>query len=128
MTGLLALVAGSLGGGLGGAVTREMADLATVVALLTLGAVTRHVPVATAGVAGLSTLAATTTISATISSLVTSESTTVATGLGAVACNVSNLGALVALLGTTTEATSTRSSTSSTLSSRVGAVTADVAG
>jgi len=40
VTGLLALVASSLGGGLGGAVAGEMADFAAVVALLALGAVT----------------------------------------------------------------------------------------
>ena len=40
VTGLLALVASSLTGGLGWAVAGEMANLATVVALLTLGAVT----------------------------------------------------------------------------------------
>jgi hypothetical protein len=39
MAGLLAFVASSLGRGLGGAVAGEMADFATVVALLTLGAV-----------------------------------------------------------------------------------------
>ena len=39
VAGLLALVASSLRGGLGGAVAGEMADLATVVALLALGAV-----------------------------------------------------------------------------------------
>jgi hypothetical protein len=39
VTGLLALVASSLGGGLGGAVTGEMSDFAAVVALLALGAV-----------------------------------------------------------------------------------------
>jgi len=40
VSGLLALVAGTLGGGLGRAIAGEMADLATVVALLSLGAVT----------------------------------------------------------------------------------------
>jgi len=40
VTRLLALVASSLTGGLGRAVSGEMANLATVVALLTLGAVT----------------------------------------------------------------------------------------
>lgn len=40
VTRLLALVASALAGGLGWAVTGEMADLAAVVALLTLGAVT----------------------------------------------------------------------------------------
>jgi hypothetical protein len=39
VAGLLALVASSLGGGLGGAVTGEMSDFAAVVALLALGAV-----------------------------------------------------------------------------------------
>ena len=40
VAGLLALVASSLGRGLGGAIAREMSDFATVVALLALGAVT----------------------------------------------------------------------------------------
>lgn len=40
VTRLLALVASALAGGLGWAVTGEMANLATVVALLSLGAVT----------------------------------------------------------------------------------------
>ena len=40
VTGLLALVASSLGGGLGGAVAGEMSDFTAVVALLALGAVT----------------------------------------------------------------------------------------
>lgn len=40
VTGLLALVAGALAGCLGGAVSGEMTNFTTVVALLTLGAVT----------------------------------------------------------------------------------------
>lgn len=40
VTWLLALVAGALVAGLGGAVAGEMSDLATVVTLLSLGAVT----------------------------------------------------------------------------------------
>lgn len=43
VAGLLALVADTLVGGLGGAVARKVADLATVVALLALGAVTAGV-------------------------------------------------------------------------------------
>lgn len=45
---LLALVASTLTGGLGRAISAEMSDLATVVALLTLGAVTAHVAITAA--------------------------------------------------------------------------------
>ena len=40
VAGLLAFIASTLGGSFGGAVAGEMADFTTVVALLTLGAVT----------------------------------------------------------------------------------------
>jgi len=46
VAGLLALVAGTLGGGFGGAVSGEMADFAAVIALLSLGTVTWELSVA----------------------------------------------------------------------------------
>jgi len=55
VTGLLALVADTLTPGLGGAVTGNVANLAAVVALLSLSAVTGHVAESTTGVAGLRT-------------------------------------------------------------------------
>jgi hypothetical protein len=93
---LLALVADALAVGFGCAVTGDVADLSAVVALLTLCAVTSHVAISTAGVAGLLT-----TAKATLT-------TTVATALRAVASNVSDLAALVAFL----TARATRESTS----------------
>lgn len=100
MTGLLALVANTIL--LGGTVTAQVADLTTVVALLALGAVTRHVSVTTTGVAGLSAAAlssvgrsATVAALATIGSTATTTTTT--TTVGAVASNVSDLTAFVAL-------------------------------
>lgn len=48
VAGLLAAVADALRGGLLGAVTRQVTDLAAVVALLALSAVTAHVAEATA--------------------------------------------------------------------------------
>jgi len=45
---LLALVASTLTGGLGWAVTGEMADFTTVVALLALSTITAHVAITTA--------------------------------------------------------------------------------
>jgi hypothetical protein len=88
---LLALVAGTLAGGFGGAVSGEMAYFAAVIALLTLGAIARHVAVATAGVAGLtSTLSA--AKSTTVSTLVAAISSLgEATCLWAVACDMSDL-------------------------------------
>lgn len=69
------------------AVTAEMADLAAVVALLSLGAVAGHVSVATARVASLSALAEVSTL----------ESTLLESTLVAVTSDVSDLAALVAL-------------------------------
>lgn len=107
MPGLLAFVANSFTLSLGGTVAGNMPKFATypwlvlckivhvrvdavwltVVALLTLGAVTGHVTEATAGIAGLLPATKAATVSATI-----------ATALGTAASNVSNLAALVALL------------------------------
>jgi hypothetical protein len=127
VTRLLALIASTLAAGLGWAVSGEMANLATVVALLTLGAVTGHVAVTTAGVAGLSTLATTesTSLSTAVTAVTTKATTTLSTvtSLGAVAGNVTDLGALVALLRSTGRETAT----SSALSGGVGAVAGDVA-
>lgn len=91
VTWLLALITGTLAGCFGGAVSGEMAYFAAVVALLTLGAVARHVAVATAGVAGLtSTLS--TAKSTTVSALVAAISSLgEATCLWAVACDMSDL-------------------------------------
>jgi len=106
-----------------------MANLATVVALLSLSAITRHMAVATTGVAGLTAL--TTTESATIATLVTTISaaaTITTSSLRAVTSNMANLGALVALL-TTSAATTSReaaTTTSTTVSGWVSAITRDV--
>lgn len=89
---MLALVADALAVAFGCAVTRDVADFAAVVALLTLCAVTSHVAVSTARVAGLL---------ATAEATVT---TAVATALRAVASNVSDLTALVAFLTATSTA------------------------
>jgi hypothetical protein len=104
VAGLLALVADTLAVGFGGAVARDVADLAawislvyiylsffilarrTVVALLALRTVTRHVSVSAARVAGL------------LASAKATVTTAVATALRAVASNVSDLTALVAFL------------------------------
>jgi hypothetical protein len=72
----------------------------TVVALLSLGAVTGHVAETTARVAGL--LAATGATGASETAVVTTVTTTVVTTLRAVTRNVADLSALVALLVTTT--------------------------
>ncbi len=120
---LTALVAGALGRGLGWAVTAQVASLAAVVALLSLGAVAGHVSNTAARVASL--LALTETALSTVWLL--SETgvlvSTLGTGLWAVTGDVSNLGALVALLGGSTE----RASTGGTLSGWVLAVAGDVA-
>ena len=121
VTWLAALVAGALRGGLGWAVTAQMTGLATVVALLALGAVAGHMSNAAAGVAGLLALTAVATVG--LLAAVAAVVVTTGTGLWAVAGNVSDLGALVALLGGSTE----RAATLGTLSSWVGAVTGDVA-
>jgi hypothetical protein len=97
VTGLLALVAHALTLGFRGAVTRDVANFAAVVALLTLSAVTGHVAETTARVTGL--LATTSTTGTTETTVV---ATSIVTTLRAVACNVTDLSALVAFLGTTT--------------------------
>lgn len=91
VAGLLALVASSLGRGLRGAVAGEMSDFATIVALLSLSAVTRHVSIATARVAGLSTAATSTSESTTVSALAAAVSSTVPASLWAVTSDVSDL-------------------------------------
>lgn len=117
VSGLSALVAGALGRGLRWAVTAQVAGLAAVVALLSLGAVARHVANATAGVAGLLASTVTATVAgSTVAGLVTAS-------LWAVAGDVADLGALVALLGRSTIAAS-----STALGGWVDAVTADVSG
>lgn len=116
---LSALVASALGGGLRWAVTAQVAGLAAVVALLSLGAVARHVADATARVAGLLALSTVATaVAATVAGIL------VTTSLWAVAGDVADLGALVALLGRSAVA----ASTSGTLGGWVGTVTADVSG
>lgn len=102
VTGLLALVAHALTLGLSGAVARDVTDFAAVVALLTLSAVTGHVAEATAGVAGLLTTTGTTRTTETTTVSASAVTTAVVTTLRAVACDVADLSALVALLGTTT--------------------------
>ncbi|KAE8385161.1 hypothetical protein BDV23DRAFT_165435 [Aspergillus alliaceus] len=66
-----------------------MSDLSTVVALLTMGAVTSHVTEATAGVAGL---------------LTATKSTSVAAALRTVPCNVADPAALITFLATSSTA------------------------
>lgn len=92
---LAALVAGALGRGLGWAVTGEVADLTAVVALLSVGAVAGHVSNTAARVA---VLWASTVLLVAVGLLSVVVETTLGTGLWAVAGNVSDLGALVALL------------------------------
>ena len=105
----LAAVADALVGGLLGAVTADVTDLTTVVALLTLGAVTRHVSETATnslladiqyrdqcanipGVASLTALLALTTVATTVATLLLAVSAT----LVAVPGNVADLAALVA--------------------------------
>jgi hypothetical protein len=112
VAGLLALVADTVL--LTGAVTRQVADLAAVVALLSLGAVTGEMAVTTARVASLLTS------TGSVSSLRTAEAATVG---GALAGDVANLAALVAL--------SSRSALESTLlgsSAGVGALAREMTG
>jgi len=123
MSWLSALVASALGGGLRWAVAAQVAGLAAVVALLSLGAVARHVADTTAGVAGLLALSTVTT-AVTGSTTVAGILVTTSSSLWAVAGDVADLGALVALLGRSTVA----ASTSGTLGGWVGTVTADVSG
>ena len=88
---LLALVADLLAGtGLLGAVAGQMARDTAVVALVAIHAVTGHVANATARVAGLLAEATTATVAGV-------EATAVGRALGAVASNVTDLAALVAL-------------------------------
>jgi len=97
---LLALIADALSRRLL-AVTAQVANLAAVIALLSLSAVTRHVAVAAARVAGLRT--ATTTVAAAAATVATLVSAIAGwTTFRAVAGNVANLATLVALLATWT--------------------------
>jgi hypothetical protein len=92
----------------------------TVVALLSLGAVTGHVAESTARVAGLGALAVATTVAAAVT-----------TALGAVTSNVSDLTALVALLatrGTTVTAGGTALAALGALTGKVTGHAAAVAG
>lgn len=96
----------------------------TVVALLSLGAVTAHVTETTAritrGLASTSVATGTTAVASTTAA-VAASSTAVATALGAVAGNVTDLAALVALLA--------RGATATHLGTAVlGALARDVAG
>lgn len=110
VTRLLAVVANALALSLGRAVAGDVANLTTVVALLSVGAVAGHVAESAARVASLLTAAVTAT-----------ETTTVATALGAVARNVSDTTALVAFLATGGTA-------AVALAGRLGAFPGDVAG
>ncbi|KAB8069965.1 hypothetical protein BDV29DRAFT_181772 [Aspergillus leporis] len=89
MARLLAVVANPLALGFSGTVPGNMSNLSTVVALLTLSAVTSHVTEATARVAGL---------------LTATKSTSVVATLRAVPCNVAHPAALVTLLATSSTA------------------------
>jgi len=123
---LFTLVTAALTRALRRAVSAEMSDFATVVALLTLGAIAAHVTITAAGVASLSTLSA--TVAATVTTT-TVASLGVTSGLWAVTSDVADLSALVAFLRSTTsrEATTTTSGRASALGRRVGAIAADVA-
>lgn len=121
VTRLLAAVAHTLVGGLGRAVARQVANLTTVVALLTLGAVTAHVSETTAGVAGrLPGTATVTTLTAAVATAAVASTSVAAATLAAVSGDVAGLAALVAFLTTTGTATDGRASV-------LGALTADVA-
>lgn len=139
VTLLLALVAcSSTGTGLRWAVTAQVANLTTVVALLALGAVARHVAETAAGVASLLATTLLTTVSATESTTVAALLavatllTTETTSLLAVAGDVADLSALVALLSTSTAERTTgwaaSSSTLGALARQVTSLTALVAG
>lgn len=120
VSSLLATVADALVGGLRRAVTRQVSNLAAVVALLSLCAVTAHVAESAARVA--SSLTSTTAISTgTTSITATIAAATIATTLSAVTRDVAPLAAFVALLS----ASSTLGGETSTF---LGAVTADVTG
>jgi len=122
---LLALVAGSLGRGLGWTVSGQMTNLATVVAFLALGTITGHVSVTTARVASLSTVVATVTTTTAVSTI-SIATVVITTSLWAVTGNVSNFRALVALLGRA--ATRKTTTAGSSISSWVLAVPRDVTG
>lgn len=124
VTWLLALVASALARSLRRAVTAQVSNLSTVIAFLALGAVSGHVSIATARVTSLSALTTTEASATAAVSTTLIVATTVATGLRAVAGNVSDLGALVALLRSTARREST--TTSSALRCGVAAVTGDV--
>lgn len=86
VTRLLAFVADTLACGFRGAVARDMANFATVVALLTLSAIASHMTEATARIASLLAAAA------------VAIATVIASALMAVTSNVADLAALVAFL------------------------------
>lgn len=120
MAWLLALVANAVL--LAWAVAGQVTDLTTVVALLSLGAVTRHVAVPTAGVAGLATTTGTASVATTGAAV---SPTLTVTSLGAVAGNVTDLTTLVTFGATAAAAaatTLTRRSARSTATTRVGVV------
>lgn len=122
VTWLLALVADALLC-LAGAIPAEMSDLATVVALLTLSAVARHVTVTAAAVAGSSSTAAGAAKASSIAATVAAGTT-----LRAVTSNVTNFATLVAFAATTATVAGTASkSARSTTCSLVRAVTRDMA-
>jgi len=93
MARLLALITHTLALCFSWAIAGNMTDFATVVAFLSLSAVTGHVAIPTAGIACLLATAKPSTPIPT-----TTVSTAVSASLGAVARNVSNLATFVALL------------------------------
>lgn len=117
VAGLLAFVADALGAGLRWTVARQVALFTTIVAFLrsALGAVTRHMTNATAGIAGLA--AATTAATATETAASTSASTETATAKvtrtarGTITCYVT--------LSATAIAFSSRSATATTATTAV---------
>jgi hypothetical protein len=109
------------------AVAGEMTDLTAVVALLALGAVTRHVAETTAGVAGLTARSAVTLTTLLLVTTLLLEATLLTT-LGAVAGNVADLTTLVAFLRSAHTGTTTGSTTLGALAGDVTSLTTSVAG
>lgn len=124
MARLLALVAHTLVRS-AWAVAAEMTKFTAVVALLTLSAVPRHMTEATARVASG---ARTSTVTATLSTTGAPATTLLATCLGTVARDVTNLTALVALLTTSSAVAATAAVATALLTTGLGALAGKVTG
>lgn len=106
------------------AIPREVAILTTVVALATVHALARHVAVATARVASLSTTLST---RATVTRVTKASVGVSAVGIRAVAGNVTDLATLIAFLGATTLAAE-RTTALGTVAANVTGLTTSIAG